>query len=138
MGFLTVLWRRLGFLLLVVFGVSIITFAISHMIPGDPARLLAGERASEAMVAGMRQSLGLDRPPPEEDRNYILRPGAGGWVVGGGGGGGGGVGAAAAGAVPDLHARPGAWRPGNLDPHGPSRGRGYPRVFPGDAGTGDR
>ncbi|MCW5260189.1 ABC transporter permease [Verminephrobacter eiseniae] len=72
MGFLTVLWRRLGFLLLVVFGVSIITFAISHMIPGDPARLLAGERASEAMVAGMRQSLGLDRPLPEQYRIYML------------------------------------------------------------------
>src|SRR6218665_3206686 len=77
MGFLTVLRRRLGFLLLVVFGVSIITSAISHMIPGDPARLLAGERASEAMVAGMRQSLGLDRPLPEQDRIYMLAWGHG-------------------------------------------------------------
>src|SRR6218665_2082097 len=72
MGFLTVLWRRLGFLLLVVFGVSLIRFAIPHMSPGDPARLLAGERASEAMVAGIRQSLGLDRPLPEQYRISML------------------------------------------------------------------
>src|SRR6218665_1239499 len=112
MGFLTVLWRRLGFLLLVVFGVSIITFAISHMIPGDPARLLAGERASEAMVAGMRQSLGwIGRRRGRGNPKPGRRAGAGA-----------GAGSAAAGAVPDLHARPGAWRPGNLDPHGPSRG----------------
>ena len=72
MLFLTVLRRRLGFLVLVVFGVSVITFAISHMIPGDPARLLAGDRASEAMVAGIRQSLGLDRPLWDQYRIYMV------------------------------------------------------------------
>ena len=53
--------RRLG-LLLVVFGVSLITFTISHLIPGDPARLIAGDRASDALVAGIRHQLGLDLP----------------------------------------------------------------------------
>ncbi len=72
MTFLTILRRRLGFLVLVVFGVSIITFAISHMIPGDPARLLAGDRASESMVAGMRQSLGLNLPLWEQYRIYMV------------------------------------------------------------------
>ncbi|MDR3518809.1 MAG: ABC transporter permease [Azospirillaceae bacterium] len=62
MSFLTILRRRLGFLILVVIGVSLITFAISHMIPGDPARLIAGDRASDAAVAAIRQKLGLDRP----------------------------------------------------------------------------
>jgi peptide/nickel transport system permease protein len=62
MNILAVLRRRFLFLILVVFGVSLITFVISHMIPGDPARLLAGDRASDEMVAQMRDKLGLNRP----------------------------------------------------------------------------
>lgn len=37
MAFLTLLRKRVLGLLLVVFGVSLITFTISHLIPGDPA-----------------------------------------------------------------------------------------------------
>lgn len=62
MKFLSVLRRRFMFLILVVFGVTLITFAISHMIPGDPARLLAGDRASDELVAQMAEKLGLDQP----------------------------------------------------------------------------
>ena len=62
MAFLTLLRKRLLGLLLVVFGVSLITFTISHLIPGDPARLIAGDRASDALVAGIRHQLGLDLP----------------------------------------------------------------------------
>jgi peptide/nickel transport system permease protein len=54
--------RRLLWLGLVVLGVSLITFVVSHLIPGDPARLIAGERASDEIVATIRQHLGLDRP----------------------------------------------------------------------------
>ncbi len=46
----------------VVAGVCIITFIISHLIPGDPACLLAGDRASDEIVQGIRQQLGLDQP----------------------------------------------------------------------------
>ncbi|RBL67563.1 ABC transporter permease, partial [Pseudomonas sp. MWU13-2625] len=48
MAFLNMLRKRLLGLLLVVVGVSLITFTISHLIPGDPARLIAGDRASDA------------------------------------------------------------------------------------------
>jgi ABC-type dipeptide/oligopeptide/nickel transport system permease component len=41
-----------------VAGVCIITFIISHLIPGDPARLLAGDRASDEIVQSIRQQLG--------------------------------------------------------------------------------
>ncbi|MDE3081097.1 MAG: ABC transporter permease, partial [Paracoccaceae bacterium] len=62
MSIVGMLRRRLLFLVLVVFGVTLITFAVSHLIPGDPARLLAGDRASDELVAHMRLKLGLDRP----------------------------------------------------------------------------
>lgn len=54
--------QRCWGLILVVAGVCIITFIISHLIPGDPARLLAGDRASDEIVQGIRQQLGLDQP----------------------------------------------------------------------------
>ena len=72
MAFLTLLRKRLLGLLLVVFGVSLITFTISHMIPGDPARLIAGDRASDALVAGIRHQLGLDLPLYQQYGRYVL------------------------------------------------------------------
>lgn len=62
MPLLTILRRRAAFLVLIVFGVSVITFTISHLIPGDPARLIAGDRATDAIVAAIRHRLGLDQP----------------------------------------------------------------------------
>ncbi|HEY0212462.1 MAG TPA: ABC transporter permease [Paenirhodobacter sp.] len=72
MNILVVLRRRVLFLILVVFGVSLITFAISHMIPGDPARLLAGDRANDAMVAQIRDKLGLNQPLYVQYGRYIM------------------------------------------------------------------
>jgi len=71
MSFLNIIRRRLGFLILVVVGVSLITFTISHMIPGDPARLIAGERASDEIVAHIRTALRLDRPVWEQYAHYV-------------------------------------------------------------------
>ena len=62
MTFWSIVRQRCWGLLLVVAGVCIITFIISHLIPGDPARLLAGDRASDEIVQGIRQQLGLDQP----------------------------------------------------------------------------
>ena len=62
MTFWTLIRQRCWGLVLVMIGVCVITFIISHMIPGDPARLLAGDRASNEMVAHIRQQLGLDQP----------------------------------------------------------------------------
>jgi peptide/nickel transport system permease protein len=53
-------------------GVCVITFIISHMIPGDPARLLAGDRASNEMVLHMRQQLGLDQPLYVQFYRYVI------------------------------------------------------------------
>ncbi|ARV17598.1 putative D,D-dipeptide transport system permease protein DdpB [Curvibacter sp. AEP1-3] len=71
MLFINVIRKRLLFLLAVVLGVSLITFSISHLIPGDPARLVAGERASEEVVQNIRIQMGLDRPLPEQYWKYL-------------------------------------------------------------------
>ena len=76
MAFLTLLRKRLLGLLLVVFGVSLITFTISHLIPGDPARLIAGDRASDALVAGIRHQLGLDLPLYQQAQKTVLNDSA--------------------------------------------------------------
>ena len=54
--------KRLPRLLIVFIGVSMITFAISHVIPGDPARMLVGQKASQETLTKMRVELGLDQP----------------------------------------------------------------------------
>ncbi|MDB6143534.1 MAG: oligopeptide/dipeptide transporter, permease protein [Pseudomonas sp.] len=72
MAFLNMLRKRLLGLLLVIVGVSLITFAISHLIPGDPARLIAGDRASDAIVAHIRHQLGLDLPLYQQYGRYML------------------------------------------------------------------
>jgi len=66
-----VIIKRLRLLLLVVFGVSLITFTIAHLIPGDPARLIAGERAPDTVVERIRADLGLDKPLPVQYWRYI-------------------------------------------------------------------
>jgi len=68
---ITIIIRRLRLLIFVVFGVSLITFTISHLIPGDPARLIAGERAPEAVVERIRADLGLDAPLAVQYWRYV-------------------------------------------------------------------
>lgn len=54
------LLRRLLDLALALLGVSLVVFLIVRMVPGDPARLIAGTEASEEDVAGIRVQLGLN------------------------------------------------------------------------------
>ncbi|MDB5077347.1 MAG: glutathione transporter permease GsiC [Chloroflexi bacterium] len=42
-------------------GVSVITFVIGDLLPGDPARVIAGPQASQAVVRSIRHQLGLDQ-----------------------------------------------------------------------------
>ncbi len=71
MSFAAIVRRRLVLLVFVVFGVSVVTFVISHMIPGDPARMIAGERASDSIVLHIREQLGLNRPLWEQYLIYV-------------------------------------------------------------------
>jgi peptide/nickel transport system permease protein len=54
--------KRLLLLVPVLFGVATFVFAILQLSPGDPARVVAGQRASEAFVKQVRHQMGLDRP----------------------------------------------------------------------------
>lgn len=46
----------------VLFGVSLFSFALIHLIPGDPVRIMLGENASAEQIARIRHQLGLDKP----------------------------------------------------------------------------
>jgi len=54
--------RRLVLLIPVLIGVSILTFSMIHMIPGDPARSMLGTKASEEALTELREDLGLNDP----------------------------------------------------------------------------
>ncbi len=56
--------RRLFETIPVLIGVSIVVFSFVHLIPGDPALVMLGERASEENVAELRERLGLNEPLP--------------------------------------------------------------------------
>lgn len=60
------MWRYVARKLLaavpVLLGATLLAFLILRLTPGDPARLVAGELASEDDVRGIRHQLGLDRP----------------------------------------------------------------------------
>lgn len=46
--------------------VAVLVFLFVHMLPGDPARLAAGQEADEQTVAMVRHELGLDKPLPQQ------------------------------------------------------------------------
>jgi peptide/nickel transport system permease protein len=56
----------------VLIGISLVTFLLLHMAPGDPARLLAGDRASEETIAAIRAQYGLDQPLWRQYLTYAL------------------------------------------------------------------
>jgi ABC-type dipeptide/oligopeptide/nickel transport system permease component len=63
--------RRLIQLIPVLLGVSAVSFAILHLIPGDPAAILAGPDATEADLAIIRRQLGLDDPLPVQFARFL-------------------------------------------------------------------
>jgi len=46
----------------VLIGVSILSFSLIHLAPGDPALTIAGERASPQVISAIREKYGLDKP----------------------------------------------------------------------------
>jgi len=66
--------RRLLLLPVTLLGVTLVTFLAIHLIPGDPAEVLAGgPLATPEAVEAMRTRLGLDRPLPVQYLSYLGR-----------------------------------------------------------------
>jgi len=63
--------RRLGWGLLVLFGVSIITFLVAFAVPADPARTIGGIHATQGALRNIRQVYGLDQPLPVQYLRYM-------------------------------------------------------------------
>ncbi len=59
---LGIILRRLLSAVPILLIVSLITFAMIHLIPGDPAAAMAGLSATPEQIAVLRQELGLDQP----------------------------------------------------------------------------
>jgi len=54
--------KRLLMLIPVLLGTSIIAFSLIHLAPGDPARTMAGEHASQRTINAIKEKYGLDKP----------------------------------------------------------------------------
>jgi peptide/nickel transport system permease protein len=56
----------------VLVGITVVTFLMLHLVPGDPVLLFAGEKPmSEAQAAEIRHQLGLDRPLLTQYEDYV-------------------------------------------------------------------
>ena len=54
--------RRIVMLLPVLFGVTLVSFSLLHLVPGDPAEVLGGQEATKADIDRIRKEYGLDQP----------------------------------------------------------------------------
>lgn len=65
--------RRILSIIPTMFGISIFTFLMVSFIPGDPAEMILGERATEEALAELRESFGLDKPVFVQYFYYVKR-----------------------------------------------------------------
>ena len=63
--------KRLFYGFLVFLGVLTIVFVLFNVLPGDPARMMLGQRADSASIAAINQDLGRDRPMMEQYLAYL-------------------------------------------------------------------
>lgn len=64
---------RLGITVLLLFGVTLVTFTLTNLVPADPVQAALGEQAAgdPAIVAKFRQEQGLDKPLPVQYLTYL-------------------------------------------------------------------
>lgn len=65
------LWKRLVSGVIVLFGISLFAFALIHVIPGDPLRIMLGERATKEQMEELREKMGLNRPLVIQYTSYL-------------------------------------------------------------------
>src|SRR5262249_13589477 len=57
---------RLVLSVFVLFGVTVVIFGMVHFLPGDPAVILLGDRATQASIAALHDQLGLNKSLAEQ------------------------------------------------------------------------
>jgi peptide/nickel transport system permease protein len=65
------LLRRLLLVIPLLIGLSLLTFTVSRILPGDPVGLAAGPQATPAIREALARQFGLDQPLPLQYVNYI-------------------------------------------------------------------
>jgi peptide/nickel transport system permease protein len=65
------LGTRIGLGLVTILGVIVLTFILMFLVPGDPARAIAGPRATPQVLALVRANLHLDQPVPLQLWDYL-------------------------------------------------------------------
>src|SRR5438552_3085070 len=66
MGRAAYIRKRLLLMVFVLFGVTVVIFGMVRILPGDPAFLILGDRATDQKAAELREQLGLNRPVLEQ------------------------------------------------------------------------
>jgi peptide/nickel transport system permease protein len=69
----TFIVRKLLYTILILFGVITVTFSLMYVLPGDPARLMLGQRADIASIEAVRKQLGLDDPLYIQYSRFIVK-----------------------------------------------------------------
>jgi len=65
--------QRLLHTVVVLFGVTLLTFALIHLTPGDPVLVMLGQDATPAELERLRHLLELDQPLPVQFGHYLIR-----------------------------------------------------------------
>lgn len=63
--------RRLLQSVLILFGITVVTFVLLYLLPADPVRQIAGRSATAATVESIRHQLGLDLPLYQQYGRYL-------------------------------------------------------------------
>lgn len=73
--------RRLLAAVPIVLGVSILTFIVLSLIPGDAAQLLLGPEATPEQIATLNRQMGLDQPPVQRYLDWLGGAVTGTWAT---------------------------------------------------------
>ncbi len=67
------LFKRLTASLIILFGVTVVTFALAYLIPADPVAMIAGRSSTPEIRENIRKQLGLDQPLPVQYATYVSK-----------------------------------------------------------------
>ncbi len=73
--------KRFGQSILILLGVTLITFTLSFMMPADPVRMIAGRSATQETVESIRRELGLDNRYRYNTSNTFKTGSNGSWPL---------------------------------------------------------